>query len=130
MKKYYYIKSLTEKGWWKEGAVGLTNNLWEAGKWDEHDVKTYPDLYNNGKRTLAIPCEDVALKIKDNLIRVYDQSCENMSLRFDNNIIPRSYGGNKTTSSISSVGYIILEDGRKAEVQLKITTLEEEFISK
>ena len=58
----YYILSLKWSVgdlfvWWQSNNSGYTSNLEKAGKYSREQVGEKPDYYDNGKDTLAVPCE-------------------------------------------------------------------------
>lgn len=45
--------------WWRPNNSGYTSVLANAGRYSADAVAAAPDYYNNGRTTIAIPCEDV-----------------------------------------------------------------------
>ena len=61
MQQYYILSIKYTEGyvltWWRADNSGYTIWLPSAGKYSEDLVKEKADYYNNGKDTIAVPCE-------------------------------------------------------------------------
>ena len=53
------LSNATYWRWWRPRNSGYTDDLDQAGRYSERDIREAPDYYNDGVQTRAIPCEVV-----------------------------------------------------------------------
>jgi len=64
MQKYYilslkWLKDNQVMVWWQPESNGYCLQIDKAGIYTQTQIDKHPEYYNNGKSTLAVPCESV-----------------------------------------------------------------------